>query len=91
MLRTIDSRPLILIPTTFCVRCWLSYHPETAEFSEYPRQSGRETDLLVISLVRQPRMAKSHGVQFVNIVDSVRPLIRECTIQDVVRRQAQGD
>jgi len=36
-------------------------------------------------------MAKSHGVQFVNIVDSVRPLIKECTIPDVVRRQALGD
>lgn len=36
-------------------------------------------------------MAKSHGVQFVNIVNAVRPLIKECTIQDVVRRQALGD
>ena len=36
-------------------------------------------------------MAKSHGVQFVKIVDSVRQLIQECTIQDVVRRQALGD
>ena len=36
-------------------------------------------------------MAKSHGVQFVKIVDSVRPLIKECTIPDVVKRQAQGD
>jgi rhodanese-related sulfurtransferase len=36
-------------------------------------------------------MAKSHGVQFVKIVDSVRQQIQECTIQDVVRRQALGD
>ena len=36
-------------------------------------------------------MARSHGVQFVKIVDSVRQLIQECTIQDVVRRQALGD
>jgi rhodanese-related sulfurtransferase len=36
-------------------------------------------------------MAKSHSVRFVNIVDSVRPLIKECTIPDVVRRQALGD
>ena len=36
-------------------------------------------------------MAKSHGVQFVKIVDSVSPLIKECTIHDVVRRQALGE
>lgn len=36
-------------------------------------------------------MAKKHGVQFEKLVDSVRPGIQECTIQDVVRRQAMGD
>jgi rhodanese-related sulfurtransferase len=36
-------------------------------------------------------MAKNHGEQFVKLVDSVRAGIRECTIQDVVRRQAMGD
>ena len=36
-------------------------------------------------------MAKKHGVQFEKLVDAVRPGIRECTVQDVVRRQAMGD
>ncbi len=36
-------------------------------------------------------MAKKHGVRFEQLVDSVRPNVTECTIQDVVRRQAQGD
>lgn len=36
-------------------------------------------------------MAKNHGVRFVELVDSVRSKVRECTIQDVVKRQAQGD
>jgi rhodanese-related sulfurtransferase len=43
------------------------------------------------SQARRLRMAKSHGIQFVKIVDSLRPLIKECTIQDVVRRQALGE
>lgn len=42
-------------------------------------------------LIRQIQMAKSHGVQFVKLVDAVRSGIRECTIQDVVRRQALGE
>jgi len=36
-------------------------------------------------------MAKNHGERFVQIVDSVRPHVRECTIADVVARQKQGD
>ena len=36
-------------------------------------------------------MAKKHGIQFEQLVDTVRPGIKECTIQDVVRRQAMGD
>lgn len=36
-------------------------------------------------------MAKSHGVQFVKLVDSVRGQIRECTVQDVKARQDRGE
>lgn len=36
-------------------------------------------------------MAMKHGEQFVKLVDSVRPKIRECTISDVVARQKSGD
>lgn len=36
-------------------------------------------------------MAKSHGIRFVQIVDSIRPNIRECTVDDVVRRRTAGD
>ncbi len=36
-------------------------------------------------------MATKHGVRFEKLVDSVRPGITECTIQDVVRRQAMGE
>ncbi len=36
-------------------------------------------------------MAMKHGEQFVKLVDSVRPKIRECTIADVVARQKSGD
>lgn len=35
-------------------------------------------------------MAMSHGERFVKLVDSIRPQIQECTIQDVVERRAQG-
>ena len=36
-------------------------------------------------------MAKAHGERFVQLVDSVRPMIRECTIRDVVQRQQSGE
>lgn len=36
-------------------------------------------------------MAKSHGVRFVELIDSVRPKIKECTISDVVKRQTARD
>lgn len=36
-------------------------------------------------------MAKAHGERFVKLVDSVRPLIRECTIDDVIRRRGEHD
>jgi len=36
-------------------------------------------------------MAKNHSNRFLNIVNSVRPQITECTVQDVVDRQAAGD
>ncbi len=36
-------------------------------------------------------MAKNHGARFVELVDSVRSKVQECTIPDVVKRQAQGD
>ena len=36
-------------------------------------------------------MANAHGIRFVELVNSVRPKIRECTISDVVKRQAAGD
>ncbi|MFN9719144.1 MAG: rhodanese-like domain-containing protein [Planctomycetota bacterium] len=36
-------------------------------------------------------MAMKHGEQFVKLVDSVRPQIRECTISDVVARRRSGD
>ena len=36
-------------------------------------------------------MAKHHGERFVQIVDSVRNKIQECTIADVVARQKRGD
>ncbi len=36
-------------------------------------------------------MAKDHGERFVQIVDSVRPHVQECTVADVVARQKQGD
>lgn len=51
----------------------------------------RFSRFLSLSRTGRVAMAKSHGVQFVKIVDSVRPLIQECTIQDVVRRQALGE
>ena len=36
-------------------------------------------------------MAKKHGERFEQIVDSVRPHVRECTVADVVERQKRGD
>lgn len=36
-------------------------------------------------------MAKNHAERFLKIVDSVRPQISECTVQDVVERRASGD
>ncbi len=36
-------------------------------------------------------MAKGHGERFVQLVDSVRPQIQECTIADVVTRQKKED
>ena len=36
-------------------------------------------------------MAMVHGDRFVALVDQARQQISECTIQDVVRRQAAGD
>jgi len=36
-------------------------------------------------------MAAKHGDRFVQLVDSVRPQIAECTIADVVARQKSGD
>ena len=36
-------------------------------------------------------MAKNHAERFLKIVDSVRPQITECTVQDVVNRQKAGD
>ena len=36
-------------------------------------------------------MAKVHGERFEQIVDSVRPKIKECTIADVVQRQQSGE
>ena len=36
-------------------------------------------------------MAAAHGERFVRLVDSVRPRINECTIQDVVQRRERGE
>jgi rhodanese-related sulfurtransferase len=36
-------------------------------------------------------MASQHGQRFVDLVDSVRPHIRECTVQDIYHRQQQGE
>ncbi len=36
-------------------------------------------------------MAMSHGERFVKLVDSIRPQIQECCVQDVVERRAQGE
>ena len=36
-------------------------------------------------------MVKKHGVRFEQLVDSVRPKVHECSIEDVVKRQAQGE
>jgi rhodanese-related sulfurtransferase len=36
-------------------------------------------------------MAKAHGTRFVQFVDAVRPQICECSIQDMLQRQAAGD
>jgi len=36
-------------------------------------------------------MAKNHGVRFVELVDSVRPKIQECSIEDVLKRRATND
>lgn len=32
-----------------------------------------------------------HGEQFVKLVDSVRPSIRECTVSDIAARQQRGE
>ncbi len=36
-------------------------------------------------------MAKSHGERFVQIVNTVRPQVAECTVADVVARQKSGE
>ncbi len=36
-------------------------------------------------------MAKKHGVRFEQIVNSVRPHVKECTVPDVIERQKRGD
>jgi len=36
-------------------------------------------------------MAPKHGERFVQIVDSVRPKITECTVADMRKRQDQGE
>lgn len=36
-------------------------------------------------------MAPQHGPQFVALVDSVRPHIRECTVADIYQRLQRGD
>ncbi len=36
-------------------------------------------------------MAKDHAQRFLKIVDSVRPQIKECTVQEVIDRRAAGD
>lgn len=36
-------------------------------------------------------MAKQHGERFVQLVDAVRPGIRECTVPDIKARQDRGD
>jgi rhodanese-related sulfurtransferase len=36
-------------------------------------------------------MAKHHGQRFVQLVDSVRAQIRECTIEEMIRRRDSGD
>jgi len=36
-------------------------------------------------------MAKNHSRRFLDIVNSVRPQIRECNVQDVVDRRAGGE
>lgn len=36
-------------------------------------------------------MAKAHGPRFVELVDSVRRQIRECTIEEMLGRRAAGD
>lgn len=36
-------------------------------------------------------MAKTHSRRFLDIVNSVRPQIRECNVQDVVDRRAGGE
>ena len=48
-------------------------------------------DGVLDSLIQQVIMAPSHGIRFVELVDSVRPKIKECTVNDVVKRQTAGD
>ena len=36
-------------------------------------------------------MAKNHSQRFLKIVDSARPQITECTVEDVFRRRSAGD
>ncbi len=36
-------------------------------------------------------MAKKHGVRFEQIVNSVRPHVKECTVADAIDRQKRGD
>ncbi len=36
-------------------------------------------------------MAKAHSQRFVKIVDTIRPQVKECTVQDVIDRIAAGD
>jgi rhodanese-related sulfurtransferase len=36
-------------------------------------------------------MAKQHGQRFVQLVDAVRSRVKECTVEDVVQRRAEGD
>lgn len=41
--------------------------------------------------VGDSRMAPQHSQRFLNIVDSVRPSIKECSLNDVLQRREAGD
>jgi rhodanese-related sulfurtransferase len=36
-------------------------------------------------------MVRQHGQRFVQLVDAVRSRVKECTVEDVVQRRAEGD